>query len=86
MSDFSKDEIPSLLAENALQIALNYLSGSGEIDDDKETCEFLVASINFMMRHGQRNTLLLGNRAITAFQGYRATRTIEPSRVSGKPA
>jgi len=84
--DYSNDEIPSLLAENALQIALNYLVRSGEIDDYQDTCDFLIASISFMIRQGQRNKLLLGNRAITTFQRYRARRTIEPSRASGKPA
>jgi len=70
-----------LLLKNSVQIALNYLERSGEIDDYKETCEFLVNEVASMIRHGQHNKLLLANRAIAAFQHYRTARTIEP--VSG---
>ncbi len=77
------EEAPSLLAEGAIQIALNYLERSGEIDDYTETCEFLIAKVAFMIKHGQRNRLLLANRAITAFERYRLARTIELSLASG---
>jgi hypothetical protein len=69
----------SLLMANAIQIALNYLQRSGEIDDYTETCEFLADKVEAMIRQGQRNRLMLANRAITAFQNYRTARTIEPS-------
>jgi hypothetical protein len=69
----------SLLMANAIQIALNYLQRSGEIDDYTETCEFLADKVEAMIRQGQRNRLMLANRAITAFQNYRSARTIEPS-------
>ena len=82
MSDVH-DPAPTLLAEGAIQIALNYLERSGEIDDYTEACEFLIERIGFMIRHGQRNRLLLANRAITAFQRYRMKRTIELSLASG---
>jgi hypothetical protein len=68
----------SLVMANAMQIALNYLQRSGEIDDYAETCEFLADKVESMMRQGQRNRLILANRAITAFQNYRTARTIEP--------
>src|SRR6516165_4081993 len=42
-----------LLLKNSVQIALNYLERSGEIDDYKETCEFLVDEVASMIRHGQ---------------------------------
>jgi hypothetical protein len=80
---FNDDESPALLAEGAIRIALNYLERSGEIDDYTETCEFLIAKIGFMIREGQRNKLLLANRAITAFERYRMARTIELSLASG---
>jgi hypothetical protein len=84
MSACCKDDaVPPLLAENAIQIALNYLERSGEIDDYAETCDFLIAKVGFMIRQGQRNKILLGNRAIAAFQRYRTARTIELSRASG---
>jgi hypothetical protein len=79
---FNDDESPALL-EGAIRIALNYLERSGEIDDYTETCEFLIAKIGFMIREGQRNKLLLANRAITAFERYRMARTIELSLASG---
>ena len=82
MSTCLKDDVPPLLAEDAIQIALNYLERSGEIDDYMETCDFLIARICSMIRQGQHNRLWLANRAITAFQQYRANRTIEPSRAS----
>jgi hypothetical protein len=69
----------SLLMANAIQIALNYLQRSGEIDDFTETCEFLADRVEAMIRQGQRNRLVLANRAIAAFQRYRNARTIEPS-------
>jgi hypothetical protein len=74
---------PRLLAEHAIQIALNYLQGSGEIDNYAETCECLMTTVGFMIRQGQRNKLLLANRAISAFQQHRNARTIEMSRASG---
>ena len=67
----------SLVMANAIQIALNYLQRAGEIDDYTETCEFLADRIEAMIRQGQRNRLVLANRAIAAFQNYRAARTIE---------
>jgi len=70
----------SLLMANAIQIALNYLQRSGEIDDYTETCEFLADKVEAMIRQGQRNRLVLANRAISAFQNYRTARTIEPPR------
>jgi hypothetical protein len=68
----------SLVMANAIRIALNYLQRSGEIDDYTETCEFLADKVEAMMRQGQRNRLVLANRAIAAFQNYRTARTIEP--------
>jgi len=76
-TDFGDGASP--LMANAIQIALNYLRRSGEIDDYTETCEFLADKVEAMMRQGQRNRLVLANRAIAAFQNYRTARTIEPS-------
>ena len=71
-----------LLLENAVQIALDYLDRAGEIDDYAETCQFLVSKVEFMMKQGQRNKLVLANRAISAFERDRNSRTIELSAVS----
>jgi len=83
MSAWFKDDAPPFLLEGAVQIALNYLERAGEIDDYTETCQFLVNKVEFMIRQGQRNRILLANRAISHFQRYRRARTIELSLMSG---
>jgi hypothetical protein len=77
MPDCFRYNTAPLLLESALQIALNYLDRAGEIDDYVETCRFLVDRIDFMMRQGQSNKLVLANRAISAFEKHRSARTIE---------
>ena len=72
----------SLTMANAIQIALNYLQRSGEIDDYTETFRFLADKVEAMMRQGQSNQLVLANRAIADFQKYRLARTIEQSLAS----
>jgi hypothetical protein len=81
MSAWFKDEVFPLLLEDSVQIAMGFLERSGEIDDRIETAQFLVDKIRFMIAQGQRNKLILANRAIAAFQNYRRTRTIELSLV-----
>jgi hypothetical protein len=68
--------------EDSVQIAIDFLERTGEIDDYGETYQFLVDKVSFMMAQGQRKRLLLANRAIVAFQRYRNARTIELSLVS----
>ena len=80
MSAWFKDD-PSLL-EEAVKIAVNFLNHTGEIDDPGEASQFLVNKVGFMIGQGQRNKLLLANRAIAAYQRYRTARTIELSLVS----
>jgi hypothetical protein len=82
MSAWFKDDAPPQLLEEAVLIAADFLDRIGEIDDRVETGEFLVNKIQFMISQGQRNRLLLANRAITAYQKYRKARTIELSLVS----
>jgi hypothetical protein len=66
-----------LLLQSSVQIALDYLDRAGEIDDYAEACQFLVNNVEFMMRQGQNNKLVLANRAISAFERERNARTIE---------
>jgi len=73
---------PPLLLEESVKIAVDFLERTGEVDDIGETCQFLVNKVGFMIAQGQRNRLLLANRAITAYQRYRETRTVELSLVS----
>jgi hypothetical protein len=71
-----------LLMEDSIRVAIDFLDRSGEIDDFDETFQFLVDQVGFMIAQGQRNKLLLANRAISAFQRYRRVRTIELSLIS----
>ena len=81
MSTWFREAPPSLLDE-AVKIAIDFLDRTGEIDDIDEACQFLVDKVGFMIAQGQRNRLLLANRAIAAYQRYRQARTIELSQVS----
>ena len=73
---------PPLLLEDSVKIAVDFLERTGEVDDIGETYQFLVNKVGFMIAQGQRNRLLLANRAITAYQRYREARTVELSLVS----
>jgi hypothetical protein len=73
---------PPLLLEESVKIAVDFLEPTGEVDDVGETCQFLVNKVAFMIAQGERNRLLLSNRAITAYQRYRKARTVEASLVS----
>jgi len=81
MSTWFREAPPPLLDE-AVKIAIDFLDRTGEIDDIDEACQFLVNKVGFMIAQGQRNRLLLANRAIAAYQRYRQARTIELSLVS----
>jgi len=76
MSTWFRDASP-LLLQSAVQIAWNFLERAGEIDDPAEASQFLTDRIESMIGQGQRNKLVLSNRAITAYQRYKQARTIE---------
>jgi hypothetical protein len=78
---FTEGVAPNL-RQNAIQIALDYLRRTGEIDDYAETLQFLVNNIDFMINEGQRNKLVLANRAISAYERHRKGRTVELCRIS----
>jgi hypothetical protein len=80
MSTWFRDD-PAALFEDALQIAFNFLSRSGEIDDPMEASGFLADKIYFMISQGQRNRIALANRAIAAFQRDQAARATEQTIV-----
>lgn len=83
MSAWFKDD-PTSLAEDALQIAFNFLARSGEVDDPSETVGFLADKVEYMISQGQRNKLLLANRAIVAFQRFRQARAAEHAMAAGR--
>jgi hypothetical protein len=57
-----------ILVERALQIAWDFLGGSGEIADPQQTAEFLLRNINSQIRRGEKRALMLSNRAIDAYR------------------
>ena len=79
MSVWFRDDAPPFLLEESVKIAVDFLDRTGEIDDTGEACQFLVNKVDFMIAQGQRNRLLLANRAIAAYQRYREARTVELS-------
>jgi hypothetical protein len=82
MSVWFRDDEAPLLLEESVRIAVEFLERAGEIDDLGEARHLLVNKVEFMISQGQRNRLLLANRAIASFQRYRRARTIESSRIS----
>lgn len=82
MSTWFTDADSPLLVESAVRIAWDFLDRAGEIDDPAEASRFLTQKVEFMIAQGQRNKLMLSNRAIAAFQQYKLARTIELSLVS----
>jgi hypothetical protein len=82
MSSAWFNNAPPLLLEESVKIAVDFLDRTGEIDDIGEARQFLVNKVEFMIAQGQRNRLLLANRAITEYQRYRKARTVELSLVS----
>ena len=75
-------EAPPRLLEETVTIAIDFLDRAGEIDDPGEARQFLVTKVRFMIAQGQRNRLLLANRAIAAYQRYRKARIVEASLAS----
>ena len=77
MSTWFRDDASPLLVESAVQIAWDFLAAAGELDDPAEANRFLTGKIEFMIGQGQRNKLVLSNRAILAFRQYKRARAAE---------
>jgi hypothetical protein len=61
------EQLP-VLVETSLQIAWDFLDGTGSIADPQETAEFLLGNIKTQVLQGERRKLALSNRAINAYQ------------------
>jgi hypothetical protein len=61
----------SRLLEKSFQIAWEYLDRTGELGDGAAASRFLSATIETMIRQGQRSRLALANRAISGYQRFR---------------
>ena len=66
----------SVLMEEAIQIAWDYLERSGNIEDGDFCGGVLADSIETMIRQGVRNRLVLANRAIEHYLRALGPRTL----------
>ena len=53
--------------ESSLQIAWDFLAGTGKIADQHQTAEFLLISIRDHALRGEERPLMMANRAIDAY-------------------
>lgn len=67
----------SVLMEQSIQVAWDYLERSGEIQDASSCSLFLSKCIEQMIRQGVRSRLLLSNRAISHYKRATALRPLE---------
>jgi len=65
-----------LLVENSFQIAWDYLDRTGELGNREVASRVLLDAIEIMIRRGERRKLLLSNKAIDAYQRFRAERRL----------
>jgi hypothetical protein len=57
-------------AEQAYEIAFDYIERSGAMRDEFEACVFLAQRISAMVDEGHTNRIRMANRAITDYQRY----------------
>jgi hypothetical protein len=61
-----------ILMENSMMIAWDYLERTGELGDPEVASRVLLDSIEGQVAKGERRKLMLSNKAISAYQRYRA--------------
>jgi hypothetical protein len=61
-------ETPQQVLESSFRIAWDYLEATGELGQPDAAAAVLLDAIGTMMSRGEYRTLLLSNRAITAYQ------------------
>jgi hypothetical protein len=57
-------------AEQAYEIAWDFLSRSGSIRDEFEACVFLAQRVSTMVDRGETNRIRMANRAISEYEQY----------------
>jgi len=57
-------------AEEAYEIAYDYIEKSGQMRDDFEACAFLAQRISVMVDEGQTNKIRIANRVINEYECY----------------
>ncbi len=63
-----------ILMENSIQIAWDYLEGTGDLGDPEVASRFLLGAVERMVRKGERRRLLLSNNAIDAYRKFASER------------
>lgn len=66
-----------ILVENSFQIAWEYLERTGELGNREVASRVLLDALEIMVGRGERRKLLLSNKAIDAYQRFRAERRLE---------
>ena len=64
----------SVLIEISIQIAWDYLERTGELGNPEVASKVLLASVESMVRRGERRRLMLSNKAIDDYRKFRAQR------------
>ncbi|RYF57404.1 MAG: hypothetical protein EOO27_15630 [Comamonadaceae bacterium] len=67
----------SVLLEESVQVAWDYLERSNEIQEASSCSLFLSKCIEEMIRKGVRSRLLLSNRAISQYRQATVSRPLE---------
>lgn len=79
MQEISSPPQRSVLMEESVQIAWDYLERADKIDDGRFCSRILADSIEEMIRRGVRSRLLLSNRAISQYMRVVEARTLMAS-------
>ncbi|WP_245444367.1 hypothetical protein [Bradyrhizobium sp. Y36] len=66
-----------VVMENSIQIAWDYLEGTGDLGDPSVAGKVLLESVETMVRRGERRVLMLSNTAISDYKKFRAERPLE---------
>jgi hypothetical protein len=65
-------EAMAKLIEDSFQIAWDYLEATGELGAPDIAANTLLDTIETLVKHGERRRLLLSNKAISAYERFRA--------------
>ena len=65
-----------LLMENSIQIAWDYLEGTGELGDPEVAARFLTDAVEILIKRGETRKLMLANQAIDAFMRFKVERLL----------
>ncbi|WP_051334365.1 hypothetical protein [Bradyrhizobium sp. Ai1a-2] len=70
----------SILIEDSVQIAWDFLERTGELEDAVVASRFLVDDIELMVLRGERRRLLLSNKAIDDYRRFKHKRAMQVGR------